>query len=126
VLDQPSRAGRAVAEHRVRVDAGDGAVDDCKRDVEPGRPAEVIARTVTDRGDQDPLDAVGDHVLDHLALELQIGAGIAKDQAVPGAARDVLGSPDDQVKNGFATSGTISASVPVRRADSPRASRLGT
>jgi hypothetical protein len=29
------------------------------------------------------------------------------------------------VKNGFATSGTINASVPVRCAESPRASRLG-
>ena len=31
-----------------------------------------------------------------------------------------------KVKNGFATSGTISASVPVRCRLNPRASRLGT
>ena len=39
---------------------------------------------------------MGDHLVDHLALQIEVGARVAEDQAVPGAARDILGAPHDQ------------------------------
>src|SRR5215211_4722968 len=96
VLDEPLRPVRTVAEDGVGVDPADGAVDEHERDVEGGQPLQVLAGTVVDRRDQDPLDAMGEHLLDHLALHGEITAGVAEDHAVAGAPGDVLRAAHDQ------------------------------
>ena len=96
VLDELARAAEAVAEHDVGLDAGNRAVDQHERDSELREPPQVALRPVADGCDHDPLDPVGDHLLDHLALELEVGARVAEEHAEAGAPRDVLRSADDQ------------------------------
>jgi hypothetical protein len=96
MLNESPGAADAVADDGVGIDAGNGAVDEHELHTKPREPAQVLTRAVADRRDHDPVDAVRDHLVDHLALELEIGTGVAEDHAIAGAARDVLGPADDQ------------------------------
>ena len=95
VLDEPLRAADAVAEDRVAVDSGDRPVDQHERDPESGQPCQVRLRPVADRCDRDPLDPVSDQLLDHVALDREVGAGVAEDDAVGGSPGDFLGRAND-------------------------------
>src|SRR5204862_1158762 len=79
MLDEPLRAADAVADDLVAVDSGDRSVDQHERDAEPGQPGQVRLRPVADGGDRDALDPVSDQLLDHVALDREVGAGIAED-----------------------------------------------
>ena len=128
VLDEPPRARRVCRRGRRRT-----SIPATVRSIstnghaEPREPPQVALRAVADRRDHDPLDAVGDHLLDHLALDREVGAGVAEDHAVAAAARDVLGAADDQREERVGDvgddHGERARSAAALR---PRASRLGT
>ena len=78
MLDESPRAAHAVAEDDIGVDSGNGAVDQHERDAELAEPPQVAFRPVADRRDHDPLDPVGDHLLDHLALDRPRSARVSQ------------------------------------------------
>ena len=93
-------AADAVALDEVGLDAGDGAVDEDEGDAVLGEAAEVAAGAVADGGDEEALDAVGDHVVEVVGFALEVAAGVAEDDAVAGAAGDVLGAAEDEGEEG--------------------------
>jgi len=100
VLDELLRATHAVAEDGVDVDSRHRPVDQHKWNTELGEPKQVALRPVTDRCDHDSLDPVGDHLLDHLALDVEVAARVAQNDSVARSPRDVLGGPHDQGEEG--------------------------
>ena len=82
MVHELTRPADVVADDRVGLYAGHRAVDEHERNAELRDAPQVRPRAVADRGDRHPLDTVGDHLLDHLALDLEVGARVAEDHAV--------------------------------------------
>ena len=84
MLDQATRAGRAVADDEIAIRIGQRAVKQDERETTPQQRENTVARMVVCRREQKALDAVGDEVLDIFALKPQIAFAIAEEDAVPG------------------------------------------
>ena len=92
VLRQAAGAGTAVADDQVALGLGQRTVEEDEREAAPEQREDAVARIVVSRREQQPLDAVGNEVLDIFALEPEVALAVAEKHAIAGAPRGRLGT----------------------------------